>query len=67
MKASLVLVLVLLLTAGTIAYSTGSGPHVASAVSQPRAAEPAQMVMCGAALLVMSFAVRRARFAVHKR
>jgi hypothetical protein len=67
MKASLVLVLVLLLTASTIAYNTISDPHVTSAVSHTRAAEPAQMLMCGAALLVMSFAVRRARFAVHRR
>jgi ABC-type enterobactin transport system permease subunit len=67
MKASLVLALVLLLTAGTIAYNTVSGPPVTSAVSHTRAAEPVQMLMCGAALLVMSFAVRRARFAVHRR
>jgi hypothetical protein len=69
MKASIILVLVLLLGAASAlaGYSTVNMAEVTSAVSQARTAEPAQLLICGAALIVLSVAVRRASLALPKR
>ena len=61
------LVLMLLGTASVVAFSTVSIADVTSAVSQARTAEPARLLVCGATLLVLSVALRRASFVVHKR
>ena len=67
MKTWMVLVLMLLGTASAVAFSTGSIANVTSAVSHARTAEPARLLVCGATLLVLSVALRRATFIVHKR
>ena len=67
MKTWMVLVLMLLGTASVVAFSTVSIADVTSAVSQARTAEPARLLVCGATLLVLSVALRRASFVVHKR
>lgn len=67
MKALIVLALLLVATATAIAsYSTTNIAGVTSAVSHGRVPEPAQLLVCGAALLILSVAVRRATFDVHK-
>ena len=67
MKTWMVLVLMLLSTASAMAFSTVSIADVTSAVSHARTAEPARLLVCGATLLVLSVALRRATFVVHKR
>ena len=68
MKTWMVLVLMLLGTmASVVAFSTVSITDVTSAVSHARTAEPARLLVCGATLLVLSVALRRATFVVHKR
>ena len=67
MKTWMVLVLMLLGTASVVAFSTVSFAGVTSAVSHARTAEPARLLVCGATLLVLSVALRRATFVVHKR
>ena len=63
----MVLVLTLLGTASVVAFGTVSIADVTSAVSHARTAEPARLLVCGATLLVLSVALRRATFVVHKR
>jgi hypothetical protein len=68
MKTLSVIVLLLLVTASAVAaYGTLDIAEVSSAVSHARATEPAQLLLCGAVLLAMSVAVRRASFVVHRR
>jgi hypothetical protein len=62
MKTLIVLVLLLLATAtatGFAAYGSMDLAEVTSAVSHASLAEPAQLLMCGSALLMLSVAVRR--------
>jgi hypothetical protein len=67
MKTLIVLVLMLLGTASVLAFNTVSLADVTSAVSHARTAEPARLLVCGATLLVLSVAARRATFDLHKR
>ena len=69
MKTLIVLALLMLAaTASAYAgYRTVDIADVTSAVSHVRAAEPAQLLMCGAGLLVASVALRRATFELPKR
>jgi hypothetical protein len=68
MKTLGVIALLLVLTASAVAaYGNLNIAEVGSAVSHGRATEPAQLLLCGAVLLAMSVAVRRATFVVHKR
>ncbi len=65
------IVLVLLLVAAVSAVATAYGgvnlDDVTSAVSNAGAAEPARLLMCGAGLIVLAVALRRATFAFPKR
>lgn len=67
MKTCVVLVLMLLGTASAVAFSTVNIAGVTSAVSYARAAEPARLLVCGATLLVLAVALRRATFLAQKR
>jgi len=68
MKTWIVLALILLGgSASAIAFTGVRMAEVTSAVTYARTAEPAQLLVCGAALLVLSVALRRATFVVHIR
>jgi hypothetical protein len=67
MKTWMVLALILLGSAGASAFSGVHIADVTSAVTHVRTAEPAQLLVCGAALLMLAVALRRATFAAHKR
>ena len=64
------IILALLLLAATASAYAGYGTvdiaEVTTAVSYARAAEPAQLLVSGAALLMLSVAVRRATFTSDK-
>jgi hypothetical protein len=63
----LVLMLTVLVTASAVAFSAVTVADVTSAVAHVRTAEPARLLVCGATLLVLSVALRRATFVMHKR
>ena len=67
MKTWIVVALVLLGTASVAAFNAVHIADVTSAVAHARTAEPARLLVCGATLLVLSVALRRATFVVHKR
>ena len=68
MKTLIALVLLFLTTATAVTLASTDLAVVTSvAITQARAAEPAQLLLCGATLLALSVAVRRASLTMPKR
>ena len=63
MKTWIILALILLGSASAIAFTGMHVADVTSAVTRARTAEPARLLVCGAALLVAAVALRKATVA----
>ena len=67
MKTLLALVLLVVAVSAVVVYGAADIVEATSAVSSVRPTEPARLLVCGAVLIALSAAVRRATFVLPKR